>query len=184
MDSIITSPLHDNLSLRSWVGFILGVGMIWAGISGGLNALRRGSRKSLPKENVLTPEPAIEQTEDWQLLCARADRVVHEILSQLPAEIAPEARLVPCLFKPRADHEFPGYRTLGHYNNFIPGRISDHKGPIFLYLKSIEESCAEKDEDFDEQVKRTYLHELGHHFGWDEIDLARHGLPSGRPPGK
>ena len=181
MNPVVTAA---KITPSNWVGFVLGLGAIWAIVTGGFAAFRRGYRKLSPEVSDSLPEQDPDHAEEWQLLCEQAGRIVNEILAQLPAEMAPEARLVPCLFKPRADHEFAGYRTLGHYVNFIPGRISDHKGPILLYLKSIQESCIEKGEDFEEQVKRTYLHELGHHFGWDEIDLAQHGLPSGRPPGR
>ena len=166
-----------------WIDIILGLVAICGTIWCGLTALRRGAQLSLPKEES-APEPSPDESEAWRLLCTRAERVVNGIKAQLPAELAPEAFLVPCMFKDRAEHEFAGYRTLGHYINFQPGRISDHKGPIILYLKSIEEHCAEKNETFDEKVMTTYLHELGHHFGWDKIDLARHGLPSGRMPGQ
>ena len=145
----------------------------------------KGYRKSLPKDPALEIPP-LPPSDDWSALCDRANCIVEEIVSGLPADIATEARLVPCLFKERADKDAqsPRYRTLGEYHNFIPGRKSDYKGPIFLYLRSIEESCAARNADFDAEVRFVYLHELGHHFGWDEVDLVRHGLPSGRPPDK
>jgi len=72
---------------------------------------------------------------------------------------------------------------MGVYHNFTPGVKSDHNGPIVLFLKSIEAYCADENLDFEEKVRFTYLHELGHHFGWDEVDLARHSLPSARLDG-
>jgi len=151
------------------------------GISVGWQALAKGARKSLPKEEK-QPPPIPAPPDDWDELCSRANRVVEETISQFPSDIAAEAREVPCLFRKRAEKESQGYRTLGCYHNFIPGHKSDYKGPIFLYLETIKEVCEEKNEDFETVVKTTYLHELGHHFGWDEVDLVRHGLPSGRPP--
>jgi len=157
--------------------------MMLVGVSVGLDVFIRGYRKSLPKEETSDP-PTLSPSEDWIVLCARANRVVEEIISHFPPDIATEARQVPCLFKERAEKESPGYRLMGTYHNFIPGQKSEYRGPIFLYLKSIEEWCAERNEDFEAEVRTTYLHELGHHFGWDEVDLIRHGLPSGRPPDK
>ena len=180
VDSVITSPYHEHLS---WVQLIAGIAMILIGVSGGWQAFIRGYRRSLPKEKASDPL-VLPATEDWVALCDRANRVIEEIISNLPSNIASEARQVPWLFKERAENESPGYRTLGHYHNFIPGHKSDYKGPIFLYLKTIEECCAEGAEDFDVKIRYVYLHELGHHFGWDEVDLVRHGLPSGRPPDK
>ena len=41
---------------------------------------------------------------------------------------------------------------------------------------AIDEFCADEGEDFDDEVRLTYLHELGHHLGWDEGDLEARGL--------
>ena len=142
-----------------------------------------GYRKSLPRDRA-SEIPPLPTSDDWNSLCNRATRIVAEIIAGLSESIAAEARLVPCLFKERADSDSqsPRYRTLGEYHNFIAGRKSDYNGPIFLYLRAIEDSCAARKADFDAEVKFVFLHELGHHFGWDEVDLVRHGLPSGRRP--
>jgi predicted Zn-dependent protease with MMP-like domain len=126
----------------------------------------------------------IPKTEDWEALCQRAAGKIEETIATFPEVIGQEAKEVPYLFRECAEKEAKGYRLLGTYHHFIPGRKSEYKGPIFLYLKSIEESCAETGVDFEEKVVSTYLHELGHHFGWDEFDLAKAGLPTGRMPGK
>jgi predicted Zn-dependent protease with MMP-like domain len=41
---------------------------------------------------------------------------------------------------------------------------------------TIEEFCVEEGGDFTDEVRVTYLHELGHHLGWDEDDLEGRGL--------
>lgn len=143
----------------------------------------KGSRKKVPKEEAPT-RVTQQQVDGWDALCLRASRVIEEITAQLPPDVALEAKKVPYLFREHAEKESEGYRTMGEYQNFIPGRKSAYEGPIFLYLKTIAEFCMENGEDFDAEVQTTYLHELGHHFGWDEVDLARHGLPSGRKPGE
>jgi predicted Zn-dependent protease with MMP-like domain len=179
VDLNLISDFHPS---PSWLRIIFGLLVIWAGIFGGWTAFSRGYRKKLPEEEI---EPPLSQThsEDWESLCTRAGRVIEDIIAQLPPDVAAEAKTVPCLFEERAQNESSGYRTLGRYHNFTPGRKSNYKGPIFLYLKRIQEVSKETKEDFETVVKTTYLHELGHHFGWDEVDLVRHGLPSGRPPG-
>ncbi len=183
MDPVLTSQYPQPHSIISIIDGILSILFVVFGIYEGGKAFLRGYRKSSPKEK--TPDPAIPPpAQDWELLCSRARQVVDGLISQLPLDLATEANQVPCLFRERAEEESPGYRTLGTYHNFIPGRKSDHNGPIFLYLKSIEENCIENNKDFEEEISRVYLHELGHHFGWDEVDLVRHGLPSGRPPGE
>lgn len=41
---------------------------------------------------------------------------------------------------------------------------------VVLYQRSIEEACRSR-EEIAYEVRRTVLHELGHHFGYSEEDL-------------
>lgn len=155
--------------------------MVAIGVYEGWKVLRRGASKSLPGPVELPDES--EASPEWRALCEQSSAVIERILDELPPDITSEARKVPCLFREEYEKEDGGYIRFGEYHNFVPGRKSDHLGPIILFLKSIREWCEERGENFEAEVRYTYLHELGHHFGWDEVDLARHGLPSGRPPG-
>ena len=47
---------------------------------------------------------------------------------------------------------------------------------IVLYLDNLWDYAGGDPEAFSEEVHVTYLHELGHFFGWDEEDLAARGL--------
>lgn len=47
---------------------------------------------------------------------------------------------------------------------------------ILLYLTSLWEFSGEDPEIFRDEVRVTYLHELGHYLGWGEDDLAQRGL--------
>ena len=47
---------------------------------------------------------------------------------------------------------------------------------IILYLENILEECEEAGTGFSEEVRRTYLHELGHYLGLDEDALAARDL--------
>jgi predicted Zn-dependent protease with MMP-like domain len=109
----------------------------------------------------------------WELLKARAGSVIEKTIAELPAEVRAEARKVPCLFEPK-NAEDPD--LLGLYCEFAPGEVSEANGPIILYLATIADFCAEEGEDFATEVRLTYLHELGHHLGWDEGDLEARGL--------
>ena len=42
---------------------------------------------------------------------------------------------------------------------------------IILYMENIWEYAGRRSPDFREEVRRTYLHELGHYLGLDEDDL-------------
>lgn len=45
---------------------------------------------------------------------------------------------------------------------------------IILFKKNIERYCRDRDEMID-QIRVTLLHEIGHHFGFDEEDLEELG---------
>ncbi len=109
----------------------------------------------------------------WEELKAQAQEVIETTIGELPPEVRAEAQKVPCLFEPE-NAEDPD--LLGLYCDFAPGEVSAANGPIVLYLATIDAFCAEEGEDFANEVRLTYLHELGHHLGWDEGDLEARGL--------
>ena len=109
----------------------------------------------------------------WDRLLALAQRVVEKTMAELPPEVAAEARQVPVLFEEECEED---PEILGHYGHFEPGEVSDANGPIILYLGAIELFCDEEGGDFADEVRITYLHELGHHIGMDEGDLEERGL--------
>ena len=109
----------------------------------------------------------------WEALKARADVVLAKTMAELPSEILAEARKVPVLYEQENESD-PD--LLGMYNDFTLNEIGEANGPIILYLATIEAYCAEERTDFAGEVRLTYLHELGHHLGWDEDDLEARGL--------
>lgn len=101
---------------------------------------------------------------------------------KLPPEIRPLARAVPVHYEavPAADVLAEGFEPdiLGLFTGDPHGESADNPSPphILLYLESLWD-YAEKDVDvFREEVRLTYLHELGHYLGWDEDDLTERGL--------
>jgi len=109
----------------------------------------------------------------WETLKAEAQRAVDATLADLPPEVLLEARKVPVLFEPESETD-PD--LLGTYAHFAPGEVGEANGPIVLYLATIAAYCDDEDADFAAEVRLTYLHELGHHLGWDEDDLEARGL--------
>ena len=109
----------------------------------------------------------------WAKLETRARGVVDQTIAELPPEIRDVARQIPCLFQ---EHCIEDPEILGIYGDFSPGEVSEANGPIILYLETIRDYCREEGSDFATEVRLTYLHELGHHFGWDEGDLEERGL--------
>jgi len=104
-----------------------------------------------------------------------AENVIIRTIAELPAPIREEAVKVGFLI-----HEEPFEdlepETLGFYPVMESDCVAEQPGPIFLFLRPIARYAFESGEQFADEVVRTYLHELGHHLGWDEDDLAVRGL--------
>jgi predicted Zn-dependent protease with MMP-like domain len=109
----------------------------------------------------------------WESLKLEAAAIVEAAITGLPAEVMAESRQVPVLFEEvcASDPDI-----LGTYGHFTPNEIGEANGPIILYLATIADFCAEEGDDFATEVRLTYLHELGHHLGWDEGDVEARGL--------
>ena len=54
-----------------------------------------------------------------------------------------------------------------HYSNVLPDKISIYRGPITRLARSRER--------IKEQVRRTVIHEIAHHFGIDDERLDELG---------
>jgi predicted Zn-dependent protease with MMP-like domain len=59
------------------------------------------------------------------------------------------------------------------------GELSDGQPlppQILLFLENIWDYAEGDEAIFRDEVRLTYLHELGHYLGWDEDEVARRGL--------
>lgn len=66
---------------------------------------------------------------------------------------------------------------LGEYiSHDGPEGVIDESGVIVIYVGAIAWYCEDEGLSFVEEVETTYLHELGHHFGWDEDAVEERGL--------
>ena len=103
---------------------------------------------------------------------------------QLPPEIRPLARAVPVHYErtPAADLIAEGFEPdiLGLFTGNPHGTELSHDDPappqILLYLESLWDYAEEDVEAFRDEVRLTYLHELGHYLGWGEDELTERGL--------
>jgi predicted Zn-dependent protease with MMP-like domain len=125
-----------------------------------------------------TPGPAAPGTpaalDEWNRLIEHAGNTVQAVIAELPDDVRAEAEAVPVLFEERSERDGGGKVILGIYRGFMEGHVSPRKGPIVLYLRTIEEIAGAP--GFENQVRRTFLHELGHHLGWGEADVRARGL--------
>jgi predicted Zn-dependent protease with MMP-like domain len=163
-----------SLEITAWIAFpVLLVGLFFW-IKRDSEAFLRKSVKK--KEGAPTADSPQQVDTAWQHLADRAGEVVQNAIAELPDDVRAEAESVPVLFEERAENEKPGSTILGIYRGFEPSHVSQRKGPIVLYLRSIAAYVGHSAVAFDDQVRRTFLHELGHHLGWGEVDVRARGL--------
>jgi predicted Zn-dependent protease with MMP-like domain len=113
-----------------------------------------------------------------------AEKVVAHAQRALPEQLRTLAGELPVVY-----HDFPSDEILGEEfepdilgmfagspHNEDTGDRNDVPPHIMLFLGNLWD-YAEGDSDvYREEVRLTYLHELGHYFGWDEDDLDMRGL--------
>ena len=118
----------------------------------------------------------------WNRLQRLADDEVGAVLSALPADVRVRAETLPVTLEGWPDDALvaDGVEddTLGL---FVGGDLADPGDDplppsILLFLENIWEFAENDETVFREEVRRTYLHELGHYLGLDEMDLEQRDL--------
>jgi predicted Zn-dependent protease with MMP-like domain len=113
-----------------------------------------------------------------------ASDIVGATQQRLPKEIQPLARSVAVHYEalPAADILAEGFEPdiLGLFTGDPHEDSAESLNPsppqILLYLENLWDFAEDDIEVFREEVRLTYLHELGHYLGWDEDELAERGL--------
>jgi predicted Zn-dependent protease with MMP-like domain len=117
-------------------------------------------------------------------LTAVARQVVAATQTGLPAPIRDLAVTVPVHFEPFPSEDIVDEHIdpdiLGLFSGPSHGEAtgSENTAPaqISLYLENLWDYAGGDIRVFRDEVRLTYLHELGHFLGWDEDDLAARGL--------
>ncbi len=148
----------------------------------GYHALRlrlffRARLAFLPRRNQ-RPPMTLEQR------IAAATREVEATIRRLPPPVREFAKKIPVHYeaRPPAHIIAEGYPDdiLGLFDGSAHGEEVSQDQPmppqISLYLENIWSFVEQDRDDFLGEVAVTYLHELGHYFGWDEDDLAARDL--------
>ena len=117
-------------------------------------------------------------------LTSIAADVVTATQRKLPPEIRPLAQSVPVHYQALPDDDliaegFPE-DILGLFTGSPHGMELEVANPelaqIVLYLENVWDFAEENVQTFRDEIRVTYLHELGHYLGWDEDDLTLRGL--------
>lgn len=111
-----------------------------------------------------------------------ARAAVAALLAELPGDLRARAEEVPVLFYPRPTREMAedgiDEDLLGLFvgANCVEEDAEGMPAEILLFLDNLWD-YAEGDRDaFEEEVRVTYYHELGHYLGLEEDDLSDRGL--------
>ncbi|MGA8659803.1 MAG: metallopeptidase family protein [Chthoniobacterales bacterium] len=112
---------------------------------------------------------------DWEDL---AQGQIAEIQCALPESIRARAIEVP-VFLSRAEHRKSG-ACLGVFEGYSlldgPPTQPDEMPRITLFFDTLARAANYRKTVFLREVRITYLHELGHYFGWDEEQITNVGL--------
>lgn len=116
----------------------------------------------------------------WRRLQADADKEIEALVRRLPAELRERARTIAVTYEPfptramldddKLDPDLLGLFVGDCYAEMESG-ATDLPPQILLFLTSIWDYAGHRAVDFREEVRRTYLHELGHYLGLGEGDL-------------
>ncbi len=120
----------------------------------------------------------------WEQLRAAAVEEIEATLAELPPELQERARAVPVTCEPRPNraqlHDGIEPDTLGLFvgSDFGSQEISVVPLPpqIILFLENLWDAAENDEAIFREELRTTYMHELGHYLGLDEDDLFDRGL--------
>jgi predicted Zn-dependent protease with MMP-like domain len=113
-----------------------------------------------------------------------AAQEIKATVRRLPAPVREFADHIPVHYEARPpahiiEEGFPA-DILGLFDGSAHGEELSEDQPmppqISLYLDNIWDYVEQDREAFVGEVAITYLHELGHYFGWDEDDLEARGL--------
>jgi predicted Zn-dependent protease with MMP-like domain len=119
----------------------------------------------------------------YQSLMVLADEVVKTTCAKLPAEVRVKAKDLIILLEPWPSEELveDGIEPdlLGLFSgDAYPDGQSDAPLPpqVHLFLENLWDYCQGDETRYREEIRVTYLHELGHYLGLDEDELFQRDL--------
>jgi predicted Zn-dependent protease with MMP-like domain len=126
-----------------------------------------------------TPTPVPGWKRRWFRLEQAARKEIADILNKLPLPLRAHARDLPVVFESEpSDDLIEGNIDKDTLGLFVGPTFADSQSgmedvpsQIFLFLDNIWEYAGHDTPTYREEVRKTYLHELGHYLGLDEDDL-------------
>ena len=122
---------------------------------------------------------------DFTRLTAIAQQVVTAAQRRLPPDVRTAADGVPVCYEPAPNDELQadglepdvlGLFVGSEHGSEFNGDNAPLPPQILLFLENIWDQAEGDEASYRDEVRLTYLHELGHYLGWDENEVARRGL--------
>jgi len=119
---------------------------------------------------------------DFKKWCAIASGEVEATLETLPLPLRERAGAVAVTYErcPGVDLQADGIEAdvLGLFcgPEFVEEEHVPMPPQIILFLENVWDMAAGNENVFRDEIRTTFLHELGHYLGLDEDDLMRRGL--------
>jgi predicted Zn-dependent protease with MMP-like domain len=113
-----------------------------------------------------------------------AEAEVQDTVRRLPARLREQARSLPVTYEPAPnaailadgfESDLLGLFVGKSFGDEESGYL-DVPSQIILFLENIWDFAEGDQAIYREEVQTTYLHELGHYLGLDELDLEDRGL--------
>ncbi len=121
-------------------------------------------------------------TLNWKKLCTLASVEIEATLAALPRPLQERAGKLPVTLErqPNPDLQADGIEpdTLGLFTGaeFTEEGNVPLPPQIILFLENLWDFAEGDEGAFREEVRTTFLHELGHYLGLDEDELTERGL--------
>jgi len=119
---------------------------------------------------------------DWRKLCTLASAEIEATLASLPKPLRERAEKLPVTLErvPNTGLQADGIEpdTLGLFTGaeFAEEGHAPLPPQIILFLENLWDFAEDDEKIFREEVRTTFLHELGHYLGLDEDELTDRGL--------
>ncbi|HEX2862860.1 MAG TPA: metallopeptidase family protein [Lacunisphaera sp.] len=122
--------------------------------------------------------------DDSRLITLARD-VVDAALKRLPPEVRAVAANVPVCYEPFPNEAIvaEGWEPdilglfVGHeHGGELRGDPVPLPPQILLFVQNIWDYAEGDEAIYRDEIRLTYLHELGHYLGWDEDEVAGRGL--------
>jgi len=119
---------------------------------------------------------------DFETLSKWADEEVKGVLAALPPELHAPSKKCSVSFEERPGRSLHDEELEGSELGLFEGpALNEESGGgelprVRLFLFNLWEWVEKDEQDYRDEVGITFMHELGHYFGWEETDLEERGL--------